>query len=171
MTTGHEDYPYLPLDQHTPNSRTSAAAWVCGGIVVGGLLTLCLIILATPSSSWSLPACEAGWTELNNGCITWDSTPVEYSQATQTCGGRSTLIPRIPARQLVNILRVATPGFAANNMWIRGDGIKTCLQLSTGDGGVSQTCDDLALCVCYYPRDLSGFAQIAIAVRRTLNLS
>ncbi|QOD40179.1 membrane protein [Macropodid alphaherpesvirus 4] len=166
-----ENYPYSPLDPPSFRPKVSRMVWVCGGIVFGGLITLCLIILATPSSSWALPACEAGWTELNTGCITWDPTPMEYPQAMQSCGGRATLIPRSPARQLVNLLSIGNPGFAANNMWIHGDGVKTCLQLSTGDGGVSQACDNVALCVCYYPRTLGGFAQLAIATRRTFNLS
>ncbi|BBM13217.1 membrane protein [pteropodid alphaherpesvirus 2] len=162
-------YSYQPLHDPKPVSRPLALLWLCLGATAGVLVAMALLILATPSSTWTLPMCEAGWTEFNTGCLSWDPTPVSYTEAQQGCPAPASLIPRTRARQLSTILNLPAPPPAAT-VWLAGDGLKACLRLHNGASGIDQECESTALRVCFYSRSLGGFVQFAVMVRRALNL-
>ncbi|BAP00724.1 membrane protein UL45 [Pteropodid alphaherpesvirus 1] len=163
-------YSYQPLHAPQPVSRPLALLWLCLGAAVGVLIAMALLILATPSATWTLPACEAGWTEFNTGCLSWNPTPMPYTEAQQGCPAPASLIPRNWARQLATILNLPAPP-PATTVWLAGDGLKACFHLHNGASGLDSECDPTALRVCFYSRSLGGFVQFAVMVRRALNLS
>ncbi|QPO25254.1 membrane protein UL45 [Bovine alphaherpesvirus 2] len=138
-------------------------------LCAGALITIAVLILAIPSASWGLPQCGPGWTELGTGCVSGESAPVGFHQAASNCSVPATLIPGAAAKQLAALLRTYSRG-AVQFIWVKSDGIRSCVRVSDGSAGIDDACGALATRVCHYQRTPGSFARFAMATRATLGL-
>nr|WPC90899.1 membrane protein UL45 [Human alphaherpesvirus 1] len=165
------EHAYRPLGPGTPpmRARLPAAAWVGVGTIIGGVVIIAALVLVPSRASWALSPCDSGWHEFNLGCISWDPTPMEHEQAVGGCSAPATLIPRVAAKQLAAVARVQSAR-SSGYWWVSGDGIRACLRLVDGVGGIDQFCEEPALRICYYPRSPGGFVQFVTSTRNALGL-